>query len=261
MTPATSGFVSSKHQVRTSKSRAYDAWHVGSPTAWPNVIDKAKPFTNLVPPRSGKREPARSMRVLGGMAVPFTDLGSRVHSTATVFVADGALLVGWALSVFCFEVNSSPPRDPPQAILPSAPIAWVDCYDSDRDYISIHIVSPESSCLETWIRLGTFDPGLLPIYIQGQQIPNLTHLRAYLRKLGDPTVYPDKEEEHVIEARYPSYRRLRIHCDYRQDFAWVHAIFALCGVLTDESPEHASHFSPLIYKMEFAVRDQAWRGW
>ena len=91
-------------------------------------------------------------------------------------------------------------------------------------------------------------------------------MRARLRVEANPERFPDVEEFTKPgkgplgkwpsgEPIYPSRKPLLVRCDRGQIFGWVQAIMQYCTFIPGEDQNAALKVSPLIYKLEIAVKD------
>ena len=171
------------------------------------------------------------------------------------------------LIIFFMVITDMTQKDLEYLVLPKAAAAEVD-EGKDADRIIINIVNFDLPELAQELNDGRLNRDLPPLMIGGDQVKDLDQMRAWLRERADPRQFPDTTVDRVGGTGpnaptwangapiYPSYKPLLVRCDQGQIFGWVQAVMQYCTFVPGQPQAKELQESPLIYKLEIAVKER-----
>jgi hypothetical protein len=169
------------------------------------------------------------------------------------------------LIIFFMVITDMTQKDLEYLVLPKAAEAEVD-EGKDQERIIINIINFDLPELARMLQDGRLNRDLPPIMIQGRQVKDLDQMRAWLRERADPRQFPDTTVDRVGGPSgptwpsgrpiYPSYKPLLVRCDQGQIFGWVQAVMQYCTFVPGQPQAKELTESPLIYKLEIAVKER-----
>lgn len=165
------------------------------------------------------------------------------------------------LIIFFMVITDMTQKDLEYLVLPRADRADQDD-GKDKDRIIINIVNLDAEVNAGRIASGELQKNLPPIMISGRQVESLDQMREWLRVRADPRRFPDVQPHLYLQQSwpdgskiYPSIKPLLVRCDHGQIFGWVQAVMQYCTFVPGQPMATELQKSPLIYKLEIAVKE------